>query len=43
MAKGKSKTSAKQRIDCFQASLPTFLMEQQNYLANRKEGKRTKK
>ncbi len=38
-----SKTSAKQRIECFQKALPTFLKEQQEYLTNRKEGKRKSK
>ena len=32
--------SAKQRIECFQQNLGSFLMEQKNYLANRKQGKR---
>lgn len=34
------KASVKQRIECFQSALGKFLIDQQTYLANRKEGKR---
>jgi hypothetical protein len=35
--------SAKQRIECFQQNLGSFLTEQKEYLANRKVGKRSRK
>lgn len=37
------KTSAKQRVECFQANLPTFLRKQADYEANRKTGTRPAK
>jgi len=37
------KASVKQRINCFQNNLGSFLTEHQNYLQSRKEGKRKSK
>jgi hypothetical protein len=37
------KASVKQRLECFVDNLPSFIKEQENYIAKRKQGYRPKK